>query len=237
MLDDRELLDSMIPYTQEALPDWMFAPYPLQEQLMLPAQSPSDSTSTGSGDTFTQGLMDIPDTVPVDPFESNYLRPHRSVSSPCETTSELVPNQIGYQNEVLFHLCKLTPFLTTLLEHRLKVEVLRRQTKDDTELCVLPLTSDVALNPFRCRRQTLQASRILSHAIIALCCQHQNHLTGTYSTEATEHRNMATELLERGAQSGQVVRIGLRVLEPILIMFTLDVSLITQQTRNFVDSN
>lgn len=109
----------------------------------------------------------------------------------------------------------------------MKLAVLRRQTKDDTELCVLPLTSDVPLNPFRCRRQTLQASRLLFHAILALCCQHQNHLTGTYSTEATEHRIMATELLESGARSGQVACMGLRVLEPILIMFTLDVSLIT----------
>lgn len=115
MLDEHELLDSVIPYTQEVLPDWMFAPYPVQEQLMLPAHSPSDSTSGGSEDTFTQGLIDLPDNVPVDPFESQHLQPPRLVSSPCETTTELVPNHIGHQNEVLFHLCKLIPDSTTLL--------------------------------------------------------------------------------------------------------------------------
>lgn len=95
--------------------------------------------------------------------------------------------------------------------------------EDDTELCVLPLTSDVAFNPFRCRRQTLQSSRLLFHAILALCCQHQYHLTGTWSEEASEHRNRASELLDSASNSDQVARMGLHVLEPILIMFTLDV--------------
>lgn len=39
---------------------------------------------------------------------------------------------------------------------------------------------------------------------------------------------MATELLVNGTLNGQVACMGLHVLEPILIMFTLDVSLITQ---------
>ena len=105
----------------------------------------------------------------------------------------------------------------------IKIGGLRWQETDDTELCVLPLTSDVAFNPFRCRRQTLQGSRLLFHAILALCCQHQNYLTGAWSKEASEHRSKAVELLESASQSDQVARLGLHVLEPILIMFTLDV--------------
>lgn len=88
---------------------------------------------------------------------------------------------------------------------------------------MLPLTSDVAFNPFRCRRQVLQRSRLLFHAILALCCQHQNHLTGTWSEEASEHRMKAVELLDSASKSDQVTKIGLHVLEPILVMFTLDV--------------
>lgn len=114
MLDDSEFLDSVIPYTQEVLPDWMFAPYPIQEQMVLPAHSPSDTASTGSGDTFTQSLMELPDSASANPFENHPQEPPRLVSSPCETTSELVPNQIGHQNEVLFHLCKLITSPTIL---------------------------------------------------------------------------------------------------------------------------
>lgn len=97
----------MVPYTQEILPNWMFAPYSAQEQMILPAQSPSDSTSTGSEDDFTQNFVDIPESsASAGPFENNHLQPPSLVSSPCEATTAVIPNQIEHQNEFLFHLCK-----------------------------------------------------------------------------------------------------------------------------------
>lgn len=94
---------------------------------------------------------------------------------------------------------------------------------DDTEFCILPLTSDTALNPFRCREDTSQGSRLLFNSILALCFQHLNHLTGTWSAEAIEQRVNARKLLDDAFQSDQLIRRGLTLLDPILIMFTLDV--------------
>jgi hypothetical protein len=94
---------------------------------------------------------------------------------------------------------------------------------DDSEFCVLPLTSDVSTNPFRCQRQTSQGSRLLYHAILALCCQHLKRLTGSWCTEAQEHRCKTIQLLE-GALQAENVSSDFHLLEPILILFTLDVS-------------
>ncbi|KAI9927546.1 hypothetical protein MW887_003164 [Aspergillus wentii] len=94
----------------------------------------------------------------------------------------------------------------------------------DSEFCVLPLTSDTTINPFRCQRQTSQGSRLLFHSILALCCQHLDRLTGSWSSEASKHRTTASQLLEVALQGGQA-RNGVHLLEPILIMFTLDCTL------------
>lgn len=94
--------------------------------------------------------------------------------------------------------------------------------KDDTEFCVLPLTSDMTVNPFRCHRQISQGSRLLFHSIMALCCHHLDHSTGIWSTESSKHRNTAVQILEATLQANQTGN-GLHLLEPILVMFTLDV--------------
>lgn len=93
-------------------------------------------------------------------------------------------------------------------------------TIDDSEFCVLPLTGDIpgAVNPFRCKRQTSQRSRLLFHSILALCCQHLGRLAGSWPSEAAEHRRKAVQLLECALQSSPV----LSLLEPIVILFTLD---------------
>ncbi|PIG88567.1 hypothetical protein AARAC_000990 [Aspergillus arachidicola] len=95
----------------------------------------------------------------------------------------------------------------------------------DTEFCILPLTSDTALNPFRCRDNTSQGSRLLFNSILALCFQHLNHQTGTWAAEAIQQRVNATKLLDDALQSDQLVIRGLTLLDPILIMFTLDCTL------------
>lgn len=87
---------------------------------------------------------------------------------------------------------------------------------------MLPLTRDIpgAVNPFRCKSQTSQPSRLLFHAILALCCQHLERLEGNRSSEAAEHRRKAVQLLECALKSSPV----LSLLDPILILFTLDAS-------------
>ncbi|RAH66728.1 uncharacterized protein BO66DRAFT_459120 [Aspergillus aculeatinus CBS 121060] len=100
---------------------------------------------------------------------------------------------------------------------------------DDSKFCILPLTGDTTLNPFRCKRQTSQGSRLLFHSILALCCQHLKRLTGSsWSSEAAEHRRKAAQLLDAALQQGRQHAGGvsnLHLLEPILILFTLDCTL------------
>lgn len=93
---------------------------------------------------------------------------------------------------------------------------------DDSEYCVLPLTGDIpgTVNPFRCERPTSKLSGLLIHAILALCCQHSEHLVGRKSDEAAEHRRKAVQLLESALKTRPV----LNLLDPILILFTLDAS-------------
>ena len=88
---------------------------------------------------------------------------------------------------------------------------------------MLPLTSDIAINPFRCRPQTAQGSRLLFHAVLALCYRHLNRLTCNWSDEVAEHHGKAVQLLEGALRSKQSQN-NLHLLEPILILFTLDVS-------------
>lgn len=87
---------------------------------------------------------------------------------------------------------------------------------------MLPLTGDIpgAVNPFRCERQTSKLSSLLVHAILALCCHHRARLAGNRSIEVAEHRKKAVQLLESAFHRTP----GLSLLDPILILFTLDAS-------------
>ncbi|RDW86608.1 uncharacterized protein DSM5745_03250 [Aspergillus mulundensis] len=78
----------------------------------------------------------------------------------------------------------------------------------DSEFCVLPLTSDMPINPLRCQRQTSQGSSLLFHSILALCCQHLKGLTGSGSAEADEHRRKALQLLDGALPSRDVTVVG-----------------------------
>lgn len=98
---------------------------------------------------------------------------------------------------------------------------------DDSEYCVLPLTTDIpgAVNPFRRDRQKSQLSGLLVHAILALCCHHRRGVAGI-SSNAAEHRRKAVELLESAFKNRPII--GL--LDPILILFTLEVSNLPPRT-------
>lgn len=62
------------------------------------------------------------------------------------------------------------------------------------------------------------------HAILALCCQHDDYLTGASSDRVYQHREQATRLLEDEASpKAELSRMSLQLLDPILVIFTLDV--------------
>lgn len=105
---------------------------------------------------------------------------------------------------------------------------------DDTEYCVLPLSNDTAVNPFRIRVEAWKTSPLLSHAVLALCYQHLEHAKeGKWEHRATEHREEAARLLETASSpdSPPGVR-DLSLLDSILVMFTLDVSLVSRYDTN-----
>ncbi|KAH8422334.1 Zn(II)2Cys6 transcription factor [Aspergillus melleus] len=95
----------------------------------------------------------------------------------------------------------------------------------DNEFCILPITSDAELNPFRIQRPVSEGSRLLFHSMLALCCRHLNLLTGSWSSEAQEHRSEASKILTQVGQNQQLLKKGLALLDPILIMFTLECTL------------
>lgn len=103
---------------------------------------------------------------------------------------------------------------------------------DDTDLCILPLTSDLALNPFRIRGFEPESSQLLLLSILALSSQHQVNLGIGQTVEAVEHRSRASDLLARALQDRDVVNRDYCILAAILILLTLDVSIdISEPTR------
>lgn len=94
---------------------------------------------------------------------------------------------------------------------------------DDTDLCVLPLTHDSVLNPFRVRGFHPEKSQLLLRSILALSFQHQANIGTSQTFEALEHRSRASELLAGTLQNGQLTKKDDCVLASILILITLDV--------------
>lgn len=64
---------------------------------------------------------------------------------------------------------------------------------------------------------------MLSRAILALCFQNLNHQQGDLTAKVMEHQNAALELLEKALRAPSPT---LQLLDPMLVLFTLDVSLL-----------
>lgn len=94
---------------------------------------------------------------------------------------------------------------------------------DNSEFCDLPMTPGTVFNPFHCTPQKFYGSRLLFHAVMALCYRHLNNMISNWSEEIIKHRGKATQLLE-AAMASTKSRNCLHLPEPILILFTLDVS-------------
>jgi hypothetical protein len=102
---------------------------------------------------------------------------------------------------------------------------------DDTDLCVLPLTSDLILNPFRVRGFEPETSQLLLHSILALSSQHQVNLGLGQNSEAQEHRSRASELLTLELKNREMANRDNSVLAAILILITLDVRVVWKAPR------
>lgn len=117
MLDDHEPLDAMVPFSQDYMADWMFTTFPVQESqdpMSLPAIPAAESDSPGPGNIFSPTLMGPSETIANRTPEGNQLTPSRFLGSPGGqspplTGTELIPNQIGSQNEILFQMCRSKP--------------------------------------------------------------------------------------------------------------------------------
>ncbi|KAL1876155.1 hypothetical protein Plec18167_005418 [Paecilomyces lecythidis] len=158
-------------------------------------------------DSGPSGTLDYPEMA-SQIFGDTFSTPH-----PCPT-----PTISSYEGPTTSSLQK--PILSLMADQH--QELLRLY---DTEFCVLPITSDTSLNPFRYSQETSNGSRLLFHAILAICCQHLNRITGNWATEVEEHRVQAANLLNDALQQEQLARMGLALLDPILVIFTLDCTL------------
>lgn len=171
---------------------------------------PGATTGSVLGDIYEDGLQLLNgDNASVDTVVSTFRAP---IGDPTVGTLETA--SVDSQNDALFQLCK-KPYRYGLSKSNMAL--------DDTEFCILPLTSDTALNPFRYRKPLLQGSRLLFHSILALCCRHLRQITGAWLSEEREHRTQAMKLLEYTLRNDQVTSNGLTLLDPILVLFTLDV--------------
>ncbi|KIX08907.1 uncharacterized protein Z518_03564 [Rhinocladiella mackenziei CBS 650.93] len=92
----------------------------------------------------------------------------------------------------------------------------------DTVLCVLPLTSDMALNPFRIKGFAPEDSQLLLRSVSALSSQHQVNVGNVQSSEASENRAQAYNMLSRTLQNQELSNSSSCVLAAILILMTLD---------------
>ncbi|CAG8105377.1 unnamed protein product [Penicillium nalgiovense] len=194
LFDDFSLFDSILPN--------IFASAPF-----LDIEPHETLTAEVSGVMETPGMTPLsPADRPIEPALQNLQTCPMNVDSMFQDEEEqsaladLVPRTfqeptVSYSSARL----QAVPMISEISsnDHEKLLELY------DSEFCVLPLTGDIpgTVNPFRCKRQTPQRSRLLFHSILALCCQHLARFAGSWSSEAAEHRRKAVQLLECALQS------------------------------------
>ena len=96
-------------------------------------------------------------------------------------------------------------------------------TMYDQDFCIIPITRDIEVNPFRCRQETSSGSRFLLHAILALSMQHVSGLTIDHALaeESQRHKNTALQLF-RGAVEGCKQRSSPAYLDTAVILCSFD---------------
>lgn len=84
---------------------------------------------------------------------------------------------------------------------------------------MIPLTSDLQMNPFRYRRTIVPEPMFLVHAVMALSGHHVKSPSTDY------HRYTALKLLRESLNASGNVEDGPSMLDTIMILFSFDVSL------------
>ena len=105
--------------------------------------------------------------------------------------------------------------------------------QDNAEFCVIPLTFDLPVNPFRYRTEILKRSPCLLHAVLALACHHTDrHSTptagrrksGHISEVSLSHGQHALQLFRHAFDWQNVSQMGSALLDTIIALFSFDVS-------------
>ncbi|CAD6592397.1 MAG: hypothetical protein ASARMPRED_006248 [Alectoria sarmentosa] len=86
----------------------------------------------------------------------------------------------------------------------------------DEEYCRIPLTSDLRINPFRCRTDLDSEPIFLVHAVMALAGHHVE------STSTQNHRHAALQLLRKSLDTHNNAGLYDSMLDSIIILFSLD---------------
>lgn len=86
----------------------------------------------------------------------------------------------------------------------------------NSEFCKIPLTSDLQINPFRCRTDLNPEPIFLVHAVMALAGHHVE------STSTLDHRHTALQLLRESLNTYNNAGDGYSMLDTIIILFSLD---------------
>ena len=99
---------------------------------------------------------------------------------------------------------------------------------DNNEFCVIPLTLDLPVNPFRFRTEALKRSEYLLHAVLALSCHHTENSSFTrkqnqLSDTVLDHSRIALQLFRQALNSDNIGRASSSLLDTIVILFSLDV--------------
>jgi hypothetical protein len=99
--------------------------------------------------------------------------------------------------------------------------------QDDQNICVIPLTSDCGLNPFRVRKESSSGSQFLLHAILATSFYHLTRNTNeTPSSDLMErHRTTSFHLFSKALGDPSTRSQGIAFLDTALLLMYLDVSL------------
>jgi hypothetical protein len=84
---------------------------------------------------------------------------------------------------------------------------------------MIPLTSDLQMNPFRYRRTIVPEPMFLVHAVMALAGHHVK------SASTDDHRYTALKLFRESLNASGNIEGGSSMLDAIMILFSFDVSL------------
>ncbi|KAK7547187.1 fungal-specific transcription factor domain-containing protein [Phyllosticta citricarpa] len=92
----------------------------------------------------------------------------------------------------------------------------------DREFCSLPLTYDIAANPFRVGQNTSSGSKLLLNAILAVSSYHLSRMEPTWQDDAHSYKESTDRLLQENFSEESDVQLKSSLLDAILAVFTLE---------------